>query len=105
MTGWPTPPNCPRGGGRTPATTGRATTARWSGWPARLPNPFDSIYANARHVLESIGGFKGMQQMRQRFQLDVVRQIAQSFDPVTWPAVVDRRGPDPGPAQRGESHG
>ena len=40
-----------------------------------------SIYANTRHVLDSIGGFKGLEQVRARFQIDVVKQIAWSIDP------------------------
>jgi uncharacterized protein YukE len=41
-----------------------------------------SIYTNTRHVLDSVAGFKGLDQMRARFQLDVIEGIEQSIDTV-----------------------
>lgn len=39
-----------------------------------------SIYTNTRHVLASVAGFKGLDEMRTRFQLDVVEGIERSLD-------------------------
>jgi hypothetical protein len=39
-----------------------------------------SIYTNTRHVMASVAGFKGLEQMRARFQLDVVENIERSID-------------------------
>src|SRR5204863_353452 len=39
-----------------------------------------SVYANTRHVLESVAGFRGLAQMRARFQLSAVRALEQTID-------------------------
>jgi hypothetical protein len=39
-----------------------------------------SIYTNTRDVMASVAGFKGLEQMRARFQLDVVENIERSID-------------------------
>ena len=42
-----------------------------------------SVYANTRHVLESVAGFRGLAQMRARFQLSAVRALEQTIDAST----------------------
>jgi uncharacterized protein YukE len=39
-----------------------------------------SVYANTRHVLASVAGFRGLAQMRARFQLGAVRALEASID-------------------------
>jgi hypothetical protein len=39
-----------------------------------------SIYTNTRHVMASVAGFKGLDQMRARFQIEVVENIERSID-------------------------
>ena len=41
-----------------------------------------SIYTNTRHVLASVAGFKGLDQMRARFQIEIVEGIEQSIDTI-----------------------
>jgi hypothetical protein len=47
---------------------------------ARALSKLPALYANARHILQSVTGFKGLDQMRERFQLAEVTKIEQSVD-------------------------
>lgn len=49
---------------------------------ARALSRLPSVYANTRHILASVTGFKGLEQTRARFQLDEVEKIARSIDAV-----------------------
>jgi hypothetical protein len=41
-----------------------------------------SIYTNTRHVLASVAGFKGLDQMRARFEIEIVEGIERSVDSI-----------------------
>jgi hypothetical protein len=47
---------------------------------ARALSKLPSLYANTRRILESVTGFKGLDQMRERFQIGEVAKIEQSLD-------------------------
>jgi hypothetical protein len=47
---------------------------------ARALDKLPGAYVNARHVLQSVHGFKGLAQMREHFQIDEVRTIERSLD-------------------------
>ncbi len=47
---------------------------------ARALERLPSIYANTRHILQSVTGFKGLNQMNAHFQLDEIEEISRSID-------------------------
>jgi hypothetical protein len=50
---------------------------------ARALSKLPGLYSNARHVLQSVTGFEGLEHMRERFQIAEVQKIEQSLDTVT----------------------
>ncbi|HKT04931.1 MAG TPA: hypothetical protein VJT31_35905 [Rugosimonospora sp.] len=47
---------------------------------ARALSKLPAVYSNARHILQSVTGFKGLDQMRERFQIAEVQKIERSLD-------------------------
>ncbi len=47
---------------------------------ARALSRLPGIYSNTRHILQSVTGFKGLDQMRERFQIAEVERIGRSLD-------------------------